>query len=309
MPASVLPDSAEQVLSLGAVEADTLLSELERTVPHRPAFVTLSDSRWDRAFVFGDSHGDWRSTREVVERFEAGGPGAVLVGLGDYVDRSPRDCGEGSVANAIFLLSTAARHPERVFLIQGNHETARRVGVSPHDLPDEIERLWGPRPERYSRLMDLLERGPLSAATSSGAYLAHAGFPRHLGSGSWSRIFDRVDDELLFEIVWAECAASRLRRGAAEPWGPEALDQFLAASGLSVVLRGHDPDLAGKRLYGDRVLTLHTTRTYQRYGGVLMGELPLDRSVHSLSDVSIDHLPTKGRTFPGPDGSAVPAPR
>ncbi|MGP8074900.1 MAG: metallophosphoesterase [Thermoplasmata archaeon] len=309
MPAPLLPDSAEQVLSLGPAEADALLSELEQTVPRRPAFVTLAESRWDRAFVFGDSHGDWRSSGEVVQRFEAGGPGAVLVGLGDYVDRPPRDCGEGSVANAIFLLSTAARHPDRVFLIQGNHETARRVGVSPHDLPDEIERLWGPRPERYSRLMGLLERGPIAVATASGAYLAHAGFPRHLGPGTWSQVFDRVDDELLFEIVWAECAESRHRRGAAEPWGPDALDQFLAASGLSIVLRGHDPDLAGKKLYGDRVVTLHTTRTYQRYGGVLVGVLPLASPLPSVSDLSIEHLSTEGRTFPWPGGSADNASR
>jgi len=295
-----LPTSPEAILDLEPTGADALLDELERMVPRRPPFVTIGENDLDRAVVFGDSHGDWRSTEEVVARFEAGGRATVLIGLGDYIDRSPADCGAGSVANAIFLLSTAARIPARVFLLQGNHETARRIGVAPHDLPAEVDRLWGRNPERYSRLMGLLERGPLAAATKSGAYLAHAGFPRHLAGTPWSRILEKPSDEVLSEIVWAECAESSIRRGAAKPWGSTDLDRFLAASGLALVLRGHDPDLAGRTVYRDRVVTLHTTRIFERYGGVLACDLPLNRPVRSAAELTLVHLKTEGRTFPPP---------
>ncbi len=116
----------------------------------------------------------------------------------------------------------------------------------------------------------------------------------------WTRVFDRVDDHVLAEVVWAECEASRNRRGAADPWGPDDLDRFLGGTGLSVLLRGHDPDLAGQRLYADRAVTLHTTRYFQQYGGVLVGEVPLRRTVRSAADVAIAHLSTEGRTFPPP---------
>ncbi len=301
-----LPASPEEVLALGPEEADALLEELERTVPRHPAFVTIGGPDLERAIVFGDSHGDWPSTREVVARFEAGGRGTVLVGLGDYIDRVPDDCGAGSIANAFFLLSTAARSPARVFLLQGNHETTRRIAARPLDLPTEVKRLWGDDPSRYSRLMGLLERGPLAAETRSGAYLAHAGFPRHLEGTPWSRVFRTVDDPLLAEVVWAECAASRARRGAAEPWGAPDLDRFLAASGLALVLRGHDPDLTGKALYGERVMTLHTTRVYEEYGGVITGDLALDRPVRSVVDIRLHHLSTEGRSFPPPRSRASP---
>ncbi len=300
MTGPTLPASPESVLGLTRAEADALLTELESFVPRHRPFVTVGENDLDRAIVFGDTHGDWRSAREVVARFEAGGPRAVLVGLGDYVDRVPSDCGAGSAANALFLLSVAARAPGRVFLLQGNHETARRIGVRPHDLPGEIGRLWGPGPERYERLMGLLERGPIAAATTSGAYLAHAGFPRRLRERPWTRAFERVDDRLLAEIVWAECEASQNRRGAADPWGSVDLERFLGASGLSMMLRGHDPDLAGRPLYGDRVVTLHTTRYFEQYGGVLVAELPLGPRVRSSADVTIVHLPSEGRTFPPP---------
>lgn len=224
-----------------------------------------------------------------------------LIGLGDYIDRSPADCGEGSVANALYLLSLAARHPDRVFLLQGNHETVRRLGVVPHTLPEEVDSLWGPDEERYHRILGLLERGPVAATTTSGAYLAHGGFPREPLPVPWSAAFDHLDDVRLCEVVWAECSSSRGRRGVAVPWGAEDLTRFLGASGCHIFLRGHDPDLTGRSLFAKRCVTLHTTRIYERAGGVLIARLPLDRSVWSTDEVSLEHLATEGRRFPAVD--------
>jgi hypothetical protein len=84
-----------------------LLDFLERRVPVRPPWVEIPEEAGDEAIVFGDSHGDWRSTQEVVQRYREGK--RLLVGLGDYVDRPPDDCGAGSVANALFLLELVAQ--------------------------------------------------------------------------------------------------------------------------------------------------------------------------------------------------------
>jgi hypothetical protein len=297
MPSEALPASPEAILRLTPAGADRLLDELEATVPTRPPFVQLPRRTGGVAVVFGDSHGDWRSTLEVVRTFDAGGPSSVLVGLGDYVDRSPPDLPCGSVANALFLLGLAARHPESVYLLQGNHETTRRIGAYPHTLPTEVEQLW-PGSERYDRLLGLLERGPLAATLPCGAYLAHAGFPRGDLGATWTDALARPGDERLLELVWAECDASDARRGAVAPWGERDLDRFLAASGLLTVWRGHDPDLVGRALYGGRVMTLHTTRIYERYGGVLVALLPLDRSLARVEDAEVRHLATEGRGAP-----------
>jgi hypothetical protein len=293
MTADELPSSPSDVLALSASDVDRLFEELERRVPQRPPVAEVAGARKGSAFVFGDTHGDWRSTVEVVRAFEAAGPASVLVGLGDYVDRSPTDLPCGSVANALYLLALEARLPDRVFLLQGNHETMRSIGARPHTLPEEVARLWGPGLDRYARLMGLFERGPLAATAPCGAYLAHAGFPRGELPPRWEDALARPDEERLLELVWGEPDASTVRRGAIAPWTERDLDGFLDATGLLTIWRGHDPDLAGQPLYHGRVMTLHTTRLYERYGGILCAVLPLDRSLRRVGDAELRHLATE----------------
>ncbi|HEY6238319.1 MAG TPA: metallophosphoesterase [Thermoplasmata archaeon] len=293
------PDrSPEQILALDPSGADDLLDQLEADVPARPGLVHVGSTPFKEAVVFGDSHGDWRSTKAPVERFLES-PDRVLIGLGDYIDRSPEDCGEGSVANALFLLGLVARYPERVFLVAGNHDLARRIPALPHDLPEEVDQLWGPDATRYLRLLGLLERGPLALTTESGVYLAHAGFPRG-PPADWRDRFSNPSDETLIDLTWSDCAASRLDRGVATPFGEPELLRFLELAGCRVFLRGHDPNLTGRALYHQHLLTLHTTRHYERFGGVIFGRFPLDRPVASTEDVTVEHAPSERQHYPTP---------
>lgn len=299
MSAPLTVPTPEQILGLSSDGADALLAALEATVPVHPPFVTLP-SGFREAIVFGDSHGDWRSTTEAVTRFGAGNVARYLVGLGDYIDRAPRDCGRGSVANALHLLALAARFPDRVVLLQGNHEATRRIPASPHDLPQEVEALWGGTAERYARLMALLERGPYALALPNAIYCAHAGFPLVGSRTEWSVAFDHLDDESLMQLLWAECDLSENRRGAGTPWGGRDLERFFRATAYRLFLRGHDADLVGQPLFDGRCITLHTTRLYERFGGVLVARVPLGHPIESMRDVGIEHLPTEGRRFAFP---------
>lgn len=289
----------EQILDLDAEAADRLLDRLERTVPARPTVVPLDGGTLEEAVVFGDTHGDWRSTRDFVTLWQSK-PDRFLVGLGDYIDRPPDDCPGGSVANALFLLELAALHPERVVLLQGNHETQRRIPVVPHTLPEEIDELWGPEEERYHRLLGLLERGAFVATTASGVYLSHAGFPRAAATSRWREALEPLDEDRIVELVWAECDASRSRRGVVPPWTERDLDDFLRASGFGLVLRGHDPDVTGRALYHGRCLTLQTTRIYERYGGVIVAVVPLRDRLASVERMIVHHLAVEGKSFAGP---------
>ncbi len=285
------------ILKLSADEADRLLDRLERDVRTWPTLLDLSSFRAEEAIVFGDTHGDWPTTQAIVERYQEPTRPRLLIGLGDYVDRTPGDCGAGSVANALYLLQCTAREPDRVILIQGNHETVRSIPVRPESLSREVRDLWGVEPGRYERLIDLLGRGPRAAFHSSGPYLAHAGFPTGGDPHDWRAAFDRRDEPLVAQLAWAECAASRSRRGQGTPFGEAELTSFLDRAGLSFMLRGHDPDLTGRSVFRDRCLTLHSTRAYEGYGGVILGRLPLQGRTRATSQVSIEHLKTEGRAF------------
>lgn len=293
--------SPEELLRLDAEKADELLDLLEAAVPLSPELARISAGEGRAtATVFGDSHGDWRSTMAAANRFLERPAERALIGLGDYVDRAPPDCGEGSVANALYLLQLVAAYPSRVTLLTGNHETTTRIPAIPHDLPEEVDRLWGPDERRYLRIVHLLSRGPIAALTSSGAYLAHGGFPRGPIDGALEAAFRSPSEERLLEIVWGESDRSRSHRGVVRPFDEAELTGFLSMSGSSLFLRGHDPELVGRPLYEGRCLTLHTSRRYERFGGVIVAELPLDRPVRGVSDVAIEHLPTEGRLFEEP---------
>jgi len=291
--------SPSELLRITPSQADELLTYLERRVPVRPPLVEIPEDGAPEAVVFGDSHGDWRSIEEVVRQYRGGD--RCLIGLGDYVDRPPDDCGAGSVANGLYLLELVAENPSRVTLIQGNHEVVRRIPAVPHNLPEEVDELWGFDATRYERLLGLFERGPLAVTTPNGAYLAHAGFPRGRLPIPWTAAFVNPDDDRLAEITWAECDASYIRRGATRAWGERDLDRFFQATGLSVMLRGHDPDLTGRSIYGGRCLTLHTSRVYERYGGVIIARVPLRAPLPSVAAITVEHLSTEGQTYPFPD--------
>jgi hypothetical protein len=191
--------------------------------------------------------------------------------------------------------------PDRVYLLQGNHETTRRIPVEPHDLPEEVDALWGPEATRYTRIQALFERGPLAAVIPERVYFAHAGFPRVGSQEEWTHAFDHVDDDRLSEIVWGQCDASRYRRAAVPVWGGRDLERLFRASGIRIFLRGHDPDIAGRPLYDGHCMTLHTTRVFERFGGVIIARFPLGRPVESTRDLMLEHLPTEGESFEIPE--------
>jgi calcineurin-like phosphoesterase family protein len=301
----VLPDVIEHMES---AEIDALLAELDPQVSAESALVHVAPPRATTVAVIGDTHGDWRSAQAALEWFLQSPGDRGFLGLGDYVDRAPPDSPGGSAVNALFLLSVKASFPDRVLLLQGNHEAARRIPVIPHTLPEEMKVKWGENRPRYSRLMGLLERGPLAAYTSSGVFLSHGGFPAQMGS-PWTDRFRSVDETLLVELLWNDVAASRLDRGLSPPFDEEALDRFLRATGLHVFLRGHDPNVVGRSLYHDRCLTLHTSRAHERYGGVLTAHVPLDRPVLTTRDIEVRKLLTRDRLGTEAPPRRTPAPR
>ncbi|MCI4367072.1 MAG: metallophosphoesterase [Thermoplasmata archaeon] len=288
---------AGSMLKLTPEGADELIDRLEAEVPAHRGVVQMDPDGVTEALVIGDTHGDWRSTEAAARRFLEDPPHRMFVGLGDYVDRSPDDCGQGSVANILYLFGLAARFPDRVFLVRGNHELNRQIPVLPHDLPEELDTLWGPDPDRYARLNALLDRGPLAATTSSGIYFAHAGFLSD-AAADWRARLDRPGEEELLWLTWAECHESRIQRGVPR-FTTTDLEKFQAVSQTKLFLRGHDPDLNGQWACGDRCLTLHTSRVFERYGGVLVGRVDLTKPARRES-VRLEHLETEGVEFDPP---------
>lgn len=99
--------------------------------------------------IFGDRHGDVRSTLEMLallsekgyldpsNPFKITNPDVLIVGLGDYVDR-----GNSGVETIQTLLWLKLCNPDQVILVRGNHEDYM-LGVNQSQFQKEVEIKFG----------------------------------------------------------------------------------------------------------------------------------------------------------------------
>ena len=196
------------------------------------------------------------------------------------MDRTPRNVPYGSLLNALYVLSLAARYPGKFLALRGNHETLRHVPASFSELDEEARSLFGDDTVS-SHIWDRIEELPLAATTENGAYLAHAGFPM---VPDWKRDIAHPEERTYLQVVWNDVDVSPLcgKRGIDQtPIGEMALSAFLRDSGTGIVVRGHDPYVGGMALYQNRLMTVHTTHALVGKG-IFALKIPLDGRLTSL---------------------------
>jgi len=204
-----------------------------------------------KTIVFvGDTHGDREATERVLSRFLS--PEHVLVFLGDYVDRGP-----DSEGNLKLLLETKLAHPERVFLLMGNHEGWAVAPFSPadfwHSLPPYLQR-------EYAEALAWL---PLAAWHEGGVLALHGALPDvervhdieyiQLGSSDWRKI--TWGD-------WADVPGYSAGDYFGRPtFGRDFFREVMDRLGLKVLVRSHQPH-APQYLFDGRCLTIFTSSAY-----------------------------------------------
>lgn len=260
------------------------LAQVDRALRrHPPPLVARIPS--DRPVqVVGDLHGDYVALSRALRYARQRHPPHRLVALGDYIDRGTRSQPDppslpgGSLWVSACLLAWTSREPGEVVALQGNHESARQIPVPGPSFLREIRRTVGRGDSLtvYPRFMDLLERLPWAARTNHGVFLAHGGIPPP-GRGDWTQ-WKRRDLGLLEGLVWSDPEVDYQDRGAGFPYTRKEFDASLRELGCDFMIKGHAPDHSGRYLFGDRLLTLHSSDLFQTFGrgGVLMAEIPAD---------------------------------
>jgi len=222
-----------------------------------PNLLKLSDP----ITVVGDIHGQYW---DLVKLFEVGGaPGDVqYIFLGDYVDR-----GSFSIEVVAMLFAMKIKHPKRVRMLRGNHESRQMTTF--FNFREECEYKYDINV--YNAIMDSFDTLPL-AATINGKFLCvHAGLSPELPNlkaiNGVNRFQEPPREGLLCDLIWSdpletpEGQVERKGKKGNPPFIPnevrgcsyfytfDGAAKFLQKNSLLSVIRAHEAQLEGYKMH------------------------------------------------------------
>ena len=147
----------------------------------------LIKSEKKKTVFVGDTHGDLEATKQVMNKYLNA---HQIVFLGDYVDR-----GDKSKKNIDYLLKMKQKYPDKIHLLQGNHEGYKYRKSSPASFWDSLERK---EKEKYK---DKLAKLPL--VFSMGNIIAlHGALPDIDDLSEVENIEPK--DENWYSVIWGD---------------------------------------------------------------------------------------------------------
>ncbi|MCS6784303.1 MAG: metallophosphoesterase [Candidatus Caldarchaeum sp.] len=233
-------------------------AEARETFRKEPPFIKIDSPK---ILVVGDTHGDVDSSEKALELGDE--IGAVVVFLGDYVDRGPYQ-----IENITILFERKAAEPDKLFLLRGNHETLTMNTY--YGFLDVVSKRLGIN--SYRTCLEAFTQMPYALLWRN-VFCVHGGLPKGLEEISQ---LDKLpkgeedpEDSIGFQLLWNDPRENI--RGFAESWrgggalyfGGDVLTEFMEKNRLRLFVRSHEPMPEGYRyLFGGRLLTVFSCRYY-----------------------------------------------
>lgn len=210
----------------------------------------------------GDTHGDLEVSQKVIKDYLK--PGNKIVFLGDYVDR-----GHFSRENLDFLLKVKKENPEKIYLLQGNHEGHRIFKFSPAEFWESLSK------KDYERYSSVVEKFPLVVVTDSIIAL-HAALPNLEKLEDFKKI--KIGDENWFRICWGdfydepgESLGNNFLSGRPQ-FGKDYFFRLMEKFNKKVLIRSHQPNTS-LFMFNDRCITIFTSLVYHRERIIAVADL------------------------------------
>lgn len=236
----------------------TIIEKAEKIMKEEPNLLYVDVP----ATVVGDIHGQFYDLLGMFEM--CGDPSTTqYIFLGDYVDR-----GDRSIEVLILLYAMKINHPNHMWLLRGNHESKRMTSYFTFQkecLCRYSDRLYQASTKSFRAL-------PLCAVLNKQFFCVHAGISSSLWDLEdvnekidrfkedfpskglfcdlmWSDPSDKYDEEEIDEDDLKHYFSFNYERRCSEFYSYRAVETFLNHNDLLSVVRGHQPQDAGYRIY------------------------------------------------------------